>query len=88
MGGYKSVIVQPSPEIIDTYLDVSIDGVWIGYWIIDHFYTPLGTTSNYSTTANLHNSQNTTTPGMPFKFLLVVSGQRIYISLTVTLNYT
>jgi hypothetical protein len=29
-------------------------------------YTQLGTTSNYSTTANLHNSQISTTPAMPF----------------------
>jgi hypothetical protein len=28
-------------------------------WIIDHLYTPLGTTSNYSATANLHISQIT-----------------------------
>jgi hypothetical protein len=33
MGGYKSVIVKSSPDGIDTYIDVSIDGVWIGYWI-------------------------------------------------------
>jgi hypothetical protein len=46
---------------------VTVDGVWIG-WIgfIDHLYTPLGTTSNYSAIANLHNSQFTTEPAMPF----------------------
>jgi hypothetical protein len=33
---------------------------------IDHLYTPLGTTSNYSATANLHNSQITTAPAKPF----------------------
>jgi hypothetical protein len=35
----------------------SVDGVWIGEWI-DHLYTQLETTSNYSAIANLHNSQN------------------------------
>jgi hypothetical protein len=33
---------------------------------IDHVYTPLGTTSNYSVTANLHNSQITTPTAKPF----------------------
>jgi hypothetical protein len=46
---------------IVTYL-----GVWLqtGYGLvngfIDHLYTPLGATSNYSATANLQNSQFTT----------------------------
>jgi hypothetical protein len=31
---------------------------WIGF--IDHLYTPLGTATNYSVTANLHN------PHQPF----------------------
>jgi hypothetical protein len=29
-------------------------------------YTPLGTTSNYSASANLHNSQITAAPAKPF----------------------
>jgi hypothetical protein len=33
---------------------------------IDHIYTPLGTTSNYSGIANLHNSQINTAPAKPF----------------------
>jgi hypothetical protein len=33
---------------------------------IEKFYTPLGTTSNYSSTANRHNSQITTVPAKPF----------------------
>jgi hypothetical protein len=33
---------------------------------IDHLYTRLGTTSNYSATANLHNSQITTALAIPF----------------------
>jgi hypothetical protein len=33
---------------------------------IDRLYTQLGTTSNYSATANLHNSQITTAPVKPF----------------------
>jgi hypothetical protein len=33
---------------------------------IDHLRTPFGTTSNCSTTANLHNSQIITAPTKPF----------------------
>jgi hypothetical protein len=50
-------------------LEVTTDSVWIGKWI----YWPLtwvGSTSNYSTTANLHNSQITTAPTKPFSSLL------------------
>jgi hypothetical protein len=39
-------------------------GLDIGF--IDHVNTRLGTTSNYSVTANLHNSQITTEPAKPF----------------------
>jgi hypothetical protein len=38
---------------------------WI-IWFIDHFYTPLGSTSNYSATADLKNSQTTITPAKHF----------------------
>jgi hypothetical protein len=34
---------------------------------VDHFYTPLGTTSNYSATTNLHNSQLTIAPAKVFQ---------------------
>jgi hypothetical protein len=37
---------------------------------IDHFYTPLGTTSNYSAIANLHTLQITTAPAKAFAMLL------------------
>jgi hypothetical protein len=37
-------------------------GFELVHGFIDHLYTPLGTTSNYSATANLHNSQNATAP--------------------------
>jgi hypothetical protein len=42
--------------------------MWYGLdnGFIDHSYTPLGTRSNYSTTANLHNSQITTAPAKLF----------------------
>jgi hypothetical protein len=47
--------------------------VWVAIdggldWILDLLttYTRLGTTSNYSATANLHNSQITTAPAKPF----------------------
>jgi hypothetical protein len=46
-------------------LCVTIDGVWIGYRIYWPL-TRLGTTRNYSTTTNLHNSQITTAPAKPF----------------------
>jgi hypothetical protein len=36
---------------------VTKDGIWIGF--IDHLYTPLGSTSNYSAIANLHTLQIT-----------------------------
>jgi hypothetical protein len=38
-------------------------GLDIGF--IDHLYATLGTTSNYSANANLHNSQITTAPTKP-----------------------
>jgi hypothetical protein len=39
-------------------------------WFIVRFYRWLGTTSNYSAIANLHNSQITTAPDNPFSSLL------------------
>jgi hypothetical protein len=48
-------------------LEVTVDGVWIGELdLLTYFYTPLGTTSNYNATANLHSSQITTAPNKPF----------------------
>jgi hypothetical protein len=41
---------------------------WIGF--IDHLYTPLGTTSNYSAVANLNTLYITTTPAKHFPSLL------------------
>jgi hypothetical protein len=56
-------------------------GFWIGNWIyrpeigfIDHLYTQLGTESNYSATANLHNSQITTASANPFPACYVFTG--------------
>jgi hypothetical protein len=40
-------------------------GFWTGDWI-DHFTTRLGTTSNYSATANLHTLQINTAPVKSF----------------------
>jgi hypothetical protein len=56
---------------------VAIDGVWIGEWISWPLIHTLGTTSNYSATANLHNSQITTAPAksfpaVPWKRILTV----------------
>jgi hypothetical protein len=56
---------------------------WWGFGLvirfIGHLYTRLGTTSNYSATANLHNSQITTAPAKPFSSLssLSVPWQRL-----------
>jgi hypothetical protein len=49
---------------------VTLDGLWIGEWFMANLYAPLRTTSNYSTTANLHNSQITTAPAKPFSSLV------------------
>jgi hypothetical protein len=48
-------------------------GFRLAFGFIDHLYTRLGTTSNYSTTANLHNSQITTAPAKPFPAFCVFS---------------
>jgi hypothetical protein len=45
---------------------VIVDGVWIGNGFIDHLYTKVETKSNYSATANLHNSQVTKAVAKPF----------------------
>jgi hypothetical protein len=46
------------------------EGLSMGFGLvngfIDHLYTRIGTTSNYSATANLQNSQITTAPAKPF----------------------
>jgi hypothetical protein len=63
---------------IVTCMCVTIDGIWIDEFI-DHLYTRLGITSNYSATATLHSSQITTAPAKPFPSLLsslAVSWQR------------
>jgi hypothetical protein len=41
---------------------------------IDHLYTRFGTTSNYSVTANLLNSEITTEPAKPFSSLPCLHG--------------
>jgi hypothetical protein len=41
--------------------------------IIENLYTPLRTTSNYSATVNLHNSQITTAPAKPFLAYVLTS---------------
>jgi hypothetical protein len=50
--------------------DMTLCGVLIGDGFIDRLFTRLGTTSNYSATANLHNSQTITAPAKPFSSLL------------------
>jgi hypothetical protein len=55
-----------------------MDGVWIGGLdLLTHLYTPLGTTSNYSATANLHNSQITTAPTKPFPACCVFNSRSL-----------
>jgi hypothetical protein len=41
-------------------------GFGVDIAFIDHLYTRLGTTSNYSAAANLHSSQITRAPAKPF----------------------
>jgi hypothetical protein len=50
------------------YLGVRACGLVNGF--IDHVYTSLGTTNNYSDIANLHTLQITTAPTKPFSSLL------------------
>jgi hypothetical protein len=61
----NSIIQSKTPSIVTSTRDnavcVTMDGVWIAEWI-DNLYTRLGTTSNYSAIANLHNSEITTGP--------------------------
>jgi hypothetical protein len=48
----------PDFHYIVTYLGgVTINGFGLVNWFIDNLYTRLGTTSNYSAIANLHNSE-------------------------------
>jgi hypothetical protein len=54
---------------------IVLSGIWGWLWtgyesvngFIDHLYTPLGTTSNYSVIVNLHTLQITTTPAKLFQ---------------------
>jgi hypothetical protein len=46
--------------------DLGVTGFGLGNEFIDHLYTPLGTTSTYSVTANVHNSRITTASTKPF----------------------
>jgi hypothetical protein len=50
---------------------------WLVNGFIDHFYTPLGTTSNYSATANLHNSQITISTAKPFPACCVFANRSL-----------
>jgi hypothetical protein len=44
---------------------------------IDHLYTRLGTTSNYSAADNLHNSQTTTAHAKPFPACCVFTSRSL-----------
>jgi hypothetical protein len=48
--------------------------LWMGYGLvngfIDHLYTPLGTSCNYSTITDIQALQITTAPAKPFSSLL------------------
>jgi hypothetical protein len=63
--------------------------VWLqtGYGLVngftDHLYTQLVTTSNYSATGNLHNSQITTAPAKPFPDCCVFTTHSLECLLTV-----
>jgi hypothetical protein len=55
--------------VLSQFRGVTIEGVWIG----DSIYWPLRTTSNYSATADLHNSQITAAHAKPFPACCVIS---------------
>jgi hypothetical protein len=57
-------------------------GFGMGNGFIDHLYAQLRTTSSYSATTNLHNSQITTAPAKPFPACIVFTSR----SLTVASN--
>jgi hypothetical protein len=58
---------------------VTIDGVWIGYWI----YWPLATTSTTSAIANLHNLQHTTVPPRSSAACCVLTSRSLVMALRV-----
>jgi hypothetical protein len=65
-----------------------LDGVWVGkIGFIDHLYTQLLTTSNYSGIDDLHILQLTVTQTLVFSVSLIVPWQRIYNGLTVTTTH-
>jgi hypothetical protein len=62
----------------------TVDGVWIGEWIyLLHLPHRLGTTSNYSATDNIHNSQMTTAPAKCFPACCIFSSRSWQWLLTV-----
>jgi hypothetical protein len=58
-------------------------GFWVCIGFTDHVYTRLRTTSNYSVTANLHNSKITTAPAKPFPACCVFTSRSLTTALTV-----
>jgi hypothetical protein len=68
-GGKLTTHLQLMPRTSKVELYLYIDyrrGFGLVNGFIDYLYTRLGTTSNYSATANLHNSQITRAPVRPF----------------------
>jgi hypothetical protein len=51
--------------------------------VVDHLYSRLGTTSNYSATDNLHNLQITTAPAKHFPAYCVFTSRSLATALTV-----
>jgi hypothetical protein len=70
----KSEALDFEMRLIETHAQLHIitcvsdsrRGFGLAIRFIDHLYTRLGTTRNYNSTANLHNSQITTAPAKPF----------------------
>jgi hypothetical protein len=74
---FRSGAVECAENIVTSYR-VIVDGVFgldIGF--IAHLYTQLGTTGNYSATANLHNLQITTEPAKTFPACCVFTSRSL-----------
>jgi hypothetical protein len=67
---FQNINCEPSkscpPPTVPISVKCTVTGFGLVNGFVDHLYTPLGITSSYNATANLHNSQITTAPAKPF----------------------